>query len=365
MRLLYISNHDMRAHNGVVYKIKAQVQEWSKQNHEIYIFSSVGFKVFDSSFNEIYSYPLLWKLLSRTGPFRFIVIHFCTLLAANRLNPNLIYSRYFLFSPFLVVLASLYPFIIEVNGNDQVELRNSKPFLYVYNELTRDLTFLSTRGLSFVSFELKELFSKYQKPSLVIANGVHPFEVDRNNILDDVVKSPRVNIGFSGTANQSWHGLDKILPLFHKNKDIHLHVVGATGVPTENITYYGRVDSKMNQKILNSCSVCISTLALHRTNINEASPLKSREYVLLGKRMIYAYDDRDMDSVASTYPDLFLKISNDNCNVASNEEVILKFLRLNPNILFYQSIRDLGLQKMTYSKKELQRLRFFDAISKS
>ncbi len=365
MKILYLSNHDMRVHNGVVNKITAQVHEWSKHGEEVIIFSTVGFKVFDSNLNELESYSRLYKILSRTGPLRFIFIHICSLIAAKKINPDIIYSRYFLFSPFFTILSFNFPLVIEINGNDQVELRNSKPLLYFYNELTRDFTFLSTKGLVFVSKELEILFEKFHKKSLVVPNGVHPFLNNKEDIINKIVSNGRTNVGFSGTASQSWHGLDKILPLFAENTDLHLHVIGADGENTRNVTYYGRVDSQMNQKILNSCSACLSTLALHRTNINEASPLKSREYVLLGKRILYAYEDADLDVYSNDYPNLFCKISNNESNVIDSQAKILTFLRARPEVLFFPEIRKIGLDVLTYDKKESKRLSFFNLVQKS
>jgi hypothetical protein len=39
------------------------------------------------------------------------------------------------------------------------------------------------------------------------------------------------------------------------------------------------------------CSICIGTLALYRKNLEEASPLKVREYIASGYPVIIGYED--------------------------------------------------------------------------
>lgn len=42
---------------------------------------------------------------------------------------------------------------------------------------------------------------------------------------------------------------------------------------------------------MRNCQVCIGTLALHRKNMTEASPLKTREYLAHGFPVIIGYKD--------------------------------------------------------------------------
>jgi len=359
MRILYLSNHDLNSHSGVVKKIKSQVSEWSNQGHEVYIFSTSGLKLFNAEFCLVESYSKSWKILKKTSYLKIIISHFFSYLVSLKVNPTLIYSRYFLYSPFLSLMFLRFVTIFEINGDDKEELRSANIFVRLYNLITRDFIILGASGFVFVSRELK-LKNNVNKLSIVIPNGI---SVD----LFSTFCSPSLNqnithVGFSGTAGQNWHGIEKIVPFFEKTKDIHLHVVGIPGHSSSNITYYGQVNSEKNLEILSLCHVCISTLALHRKSMQEASPLKSREYISLGKRFIYAYTDSDLDEIAYLRPDLFLKLPNTEENVFNNWEIIYSFIKQPLTLEVSEEIKKIGQEKLIFEQKEKLRTSFFKLI---
>lgn len=361
MKILYISNHDLDSHSGVVNKIKSQVYEWNKMGHEVNVFCTSGLKLFDGNLKLIDSYSLSWKIFKKTSYAKVIILHFFSLLASFRFKPDIVYSRYFLYSPFLSVLYSIFPTVLEVNGDDKSELKNSLKLLKYYNLVTRNLIYLGVKGFVFVSDELRQ--KNFNPPiSLVLPNGI---KSSYSSAKVKVKSSDKVHIGFAGTENQNWHGIEKLVPFIIDSRNFHLHVIGLDGESNSNVTYYGKVDSKTNLEILSGCHVCVSTLALHRKDMQEASPLKSREYVLLGKPFVYAYDDFDLDPISLIRPDLFLKIPNTEDNVKDSWKEIESFLVSFLKKDLSEEIKKNVLPVISYENKEKSRIGFFRKVIRS
>ena len=102
-----------------------------------------------------------------------------------------------------------------------------------------------------------------------------------------------IGIAFLGSPNQPWHGLDKIERLAYNLGDtFHFHIIGTEkGSACRNVTFYGPQDQNKYEKILQNCDIAISTMALHRKQMNEACPLKTREYLAYGYPVVAGYAD--------------------------------------------------------------------------
>ena len=97
-----------------------------------------------------------------------------------------------------------------------------------------------------------------------------------------------------------WHGYDRMiqgLHLFqtdHPEIEVHLHIVGegphldkiielVKSEKCENLlTFWGRREGRELDEIFSKCQLGISSLGLHRIGLQEAQPLKSREYIARG-----------------------------------------------------------------------------------
>ena len=134
-----------------------------------------------------------------------------------------------------------------------------------------------------------------------------------------------IGLVFIGSPNQSWHGLDKIIQLARKlGDDFLIHLVGpqekdiADFNPPSNVIAYGyRTDYT---DILRKCHIAIGTLALHRKKMDEASPLKTREYLACGFPIIIAYEDSSFKNLPQP-PDFLLSVPNTENNIISSESI--------------------------------------------
>ena len=95
---------------------------------------------------------------------------------------------------------------------------------------------------------------------------------------------------FSGTGGFDWHGVDYIGTLAGRLPEFDFHVVGEDGASTGNLFYHGWLSRLEYREILESCHICIGTLALYRRGLREAA-LKTREYIASGFPIIVNYQD--------------------------------------------------------------------------
>ena len=105
--------------------------------------------------------------------------------------------------------------------------------------------------------------------------------------------------------------------------------------------------------------VGISTLSLYLNNMQEASPLKSRQYLAHGLPIIYAYDDTD---ITQKY-EFCLKLPNTPNNIASNIDKLKAFVyKVFQNKIYRSEARRFAKTHLDTSIKEQKRLEFFRKI---
>ena len=123
-----------------------------------------------------------------------------------------------------------------------------------------------------------------------------------------------------------------------------------------NLTLHGYLSSEEYLKVLAYADVAISSLALHRIQLNEASTLKSRECLALGLPLVVAYTDTDLDDLQC---DFLLKIPNKEDNIQIHGEAIREFsYRMRGG----RSDRAVLKDRIDLTHKEETRLKFFEEI---
>lgn len=221
--------------------------------------------------------------------------------ALQYIKPDLVYSRYAMPVPGLShIFSSMSPYIIEINSDDLIEYSLKSKIIGFYNRILRKQFICAAKGLCFISQELKDSssFDWYQRDQVVISNSIDCASYQfKEETLND-----KVNLCFIGSPHQSWHGLDKVAVMAELFPGWLFHVIGPTrdefikeaGEPTHNIVFHGYLNGEKAKEIVGQMDVGISTMALHRIQLNEASPLKSRQYLAQGIPFIAAYKDTDM-----------------------------------------------------------------------
>lgn len=161
---------------------------------------------------------------------------------------------------------------------------------------------------------------------------------------------------FLGSPNQPWHGVDKIYYLASKLPDVDFHLVGLIDkVALNNVHTYGYLSLEQYAKIVEVCDVGIGTLALHRQKMNEASPLKVREYLHFGLPVIIGYEDTDF---IGKEEDFILKIPNNEENIKDNIDLVSDFIRKSKHI----TVDRRRISHIYFSEKEKKRLKFLSSL---
>jgi len=370
LKIAYIVNEDISKHSGVVSKIRSQTAVWEKTGHDVKVFTLsargtisllengiiIGHRVPGWGVRKLLSYFQKMRQLKKQ---------------LNDFGPDVVYLRYFFYFPgMLSILRKHAPFIFEINSNDVNEYKKRFKKYQLYNLLTRGILFGNADGFISVSHELEidPDFSKYKRPSVVIGNGIDVHSVDKRE-NDGVDPDQPMQAVFIGSPNkQFWHGLDKVIYLAKKIPDVIFHIIGpdiehmiqidARVESMENVKAHGYLGEDESQAIVKTCDVGISTLSLYLKGMEEASPLKSRQYLAQGIPIIIGYKDTDLPGMGCPF---VLSIGNYEGNVKDNLAVIEKFI-LSSREFDVREIQSFALEHLDYAEKEILRLNFFQAM---
>ncbi len=367
MRIAYILDDDISLKTGVVNKIISKISYWQQMGHTVKVFSLRSTGNISCIDNAI----IISNLEVNKGLVYKFFKQFQNIKTLNRylkeFNPDITYLRHMKYYLGIVsVLKYCSNYIVELNSNDLEESKKNSKLVYIYNKLTRG--FLLKNSVAFISVSKElvndKIFAKYSKPFTVIGNGYTFNNVFKTkDFLNDTVK-----FVFIGTPNQNWHGLDKVLDLVKILIDFEFHIIGTTmeelklisnNIPS-NITVYGYLEQDKAEKIVLNCDIGISTLALHRNNMNEASPLKSRQYLALGLPIIVGYKDTDL----SADTEFMLNIGNYESNVVDSIDEIKDFVN-KASFFKPKEIRMKSKKFLDYNEKEKQRIAFLLKYAKS
>jgi len=353
MRIAYICHYDAFRFDGVVLKISTQVAEWRGHGHSVEIFClappAAGRKP---------------ALAARIFPFAGYRQRAGATLKLGRAvrayAPDCIYMRGDLYLPPLGRLLRSCASVVEINGDlSELRLPGRPRWALWYATFSNAVTARNVAGLVFVAHELARtpIFEACGKPRVVIGNGADARRI--GHLPAPRNERPRVML-LAGVAHQ-WQGMDKFLWLAEQMPEADFDLVGPSecdlpAPPTRNVTVHGLLVATDYEPILASCDIGVGTLALHRVNRSENSPLKVREYLLAGLPVILAYDDTDFLEEDPWY---VLKIANTESNVRDHLEQIRSFVERSRG---RRAPREQLAKRLGAETKEAERLRFFERL---
>ncbi len=359
MRLAYVSLHWPRTRNsGVGKKIQSQLAAWNARGHEARLFMHTSFHEPQSQLIEAdyFFYKPSGKLkteIDRIAAMRR------TIAAIRQFQPDLIYLRYSIYVYPGHQLMRVAPVVEEINTNDLTQHEGLGGAYSLYNRLTRGIFLRRVRGLVTVSRELaaSPAFAFYRKPVRVIANGCRL--EDFPELPAPANQTPR--LVFIGDPGYPWHGVDKLVQLAMRCQDIQVDVVGYDELPgfeslPGNLSLHGYLSMQEYRQVLAQADVAISSLALHRVQLEEASPLKSRECLAFGLPLVVAYADTDLDDVDC---DFLLKIPNKEDNIQTHAQSIRDFAY---RMRGRRADREFLRKTIDADQKETVRLSFFEEL---
>lgn len=275
----------------------------------------------------------------------------------SRWQPDVIYLRQCTYQPGFSSLFEIAPVIIEVNADDTTELRLVSRKSHYYNLLSRHRLLGHASALAFVTHELaaSRSFTNWRVPTATIGNGISLGEVAHRAMAP---RNQLPRLFFLGSPDFTWHGTDKIGLLARARPTWRFDLVGlsapqARGLP-RNVVAHGLLKSDEYMSLLADADVAISSLAMHRNRLNEASPLKTREYLASGIPVLMAYRDTDFLHGAP----FLLELPNEEDNVFPNLEHIDRFVHQMRGVTVPR--RDVA--HLDWAHKEPARLALFERI---
>lgn len=371
MRIAYLTEWPPFVESGVLRKMLGQAGAWREAGHAAQIFTLVPVqdRPTASGFAErgqvigTFSQAQLERFpRARLGFLNKIVSVPRLRAALAAFKPDVIYYRQN--GPWYPGLGGILrgtPSVAEINTYEGAENALWGGGFRRFQEGTRRRVLGSVDGLVCMTQEIANHEAWANKPAAVIGNP----------LLRDPIDAPPTGNAhpefvFTGSpmtleTASNWHGVDKIFPLAAAMPDSRFHVAGmeAKDFPEApaNVAFHGMLDAAGLSALYAGCDVGLGTLALHRKVMEEACPLKVRDYLMHRLAVVIGY--RDAQEELNTAP-YVLAIGNTEDNVAANIERIAAFAREWTN---RRVTADLGF--LSSKAIEARRLEFLAKIAAS
>jgi glycosyl transferase family 1 len=355
MRIAYFAHVNAARRSGVFHKIAGQIEQWSAAGHEVRLF--IATRDHDDPWSDRLGDAAFVRCFD--GPLSRIKAMASLVEGVRAFDPRLVYLRWDLFYPPMLRFPRRAPLIVELNTDDEAESALGSGVRSTYNRLTRGLLLGRARALVFVTSELsaKPSFAGFKASHRVVTNGI---ELAAYPSLP-AVEGPVPRLAFVGSADQPWHGVDKLVELAERRPAWRFDIMGLnadtaliSGAAPANVIWHGALDRAQVIDILATADVGVGTLALHRKSMTEACPLKVREYLAVGLPILYGYTDPDADGLGG----YALRIENTETNVIDALDAIDDFVTRSRGVRVPRS----AVAHIDVAVKEGQRLALFDEL---
>jgi len=356
MRIAYLGQMaDVATENGISKKIRAQAKAWLGAGHAVCYFALTPTGTVWPGLA-----PLEAELLVRGNPLQRALQSRRLAQRIRAWRPDVIYFRYAHHSPGLRTLFRDIPAVAEINSDDQAEYPLTlAPLKLAYHRLSRTRVLRAVAGFVPVTRELGRRFAGFAKPTEVIANGIE--------LGDFAVAPPPAtppSLVFVGSSGTPWHGLERIAEISALLPGITIDIVGcsvadwtsATPAPA-SMRFHGQLARDRYEPIAGRAIAALGTLALFRKHMDEACPLKVREYLAMGLPVIAGYEDTDIPAGA----DYFLRLPNNAAPLAGEQARLAAFIdRWRP-----QRVPRATVAHLDIGAKEARRLVFLAQIAQA
>lgn len=370
MRVAYLTEWTPYEETGVLRKLIGQIEAWRELGAEAKLFSvaplqdrtpALEFERYGTVVGAINQRFLDKYPFARLGYVNKIASLPGLKKALRAFKPDVIYYRQNgPWYPGLDDVFSIAPTVLELNTDESAENKLWGSLFSRFHRATQARTHDRMSGFVCVTGEIARKFRAAGKPVAVIGNSMwgepQPLPPASNS------RPAFVFVGSSTIGELSWHGVDKIFALASRLPRSTFHIVGMTAeafpgslIP-DNVVMHGEKRGATLTDIYRLSDVGIGSLALHRINLEEACPLKTREYLMYGLPVVIGYtevEDRLNDA------DFILGLKNHEDNVTEAFDQIDQF-----------SERWIGrrvsadLRFLTSKEMARQRLAFFASIIK-
>lgn len=349
--------NDFRS-SGVPEKVRSQVRTWANQGHSPFLHLVSQNPQAEAWLTSLNSQGVEFetRLYRYQHPMQRLSIVQQVISSMYARGGQILYSRQDFFLPTMWPHRSRIPMVLEVNSDDRSEQQYMGPLRRHYSRATRNLELGLASGIVFVSREIAEgpSFQNVKSPRVVIGNGI---DFSRTPDPREAEKEG-TRFVFIGTGGQDWHGVDKILQLAAARPQWSFDLIGPPHAEVHrlprNVRLHGPLAGEEATAILKGAHFALGTLALHRINMSEASPLKVRQYLALGLPVITAHVDTDFPDGAP----FLLTLPNAEDNVMQNLPRIDRFV----DSWRGKRVPRPNIEHLSTQYKEQARLKFFEEV---
>ena len=179
--------------------------------------------------------------------------------------------------------------------------------LFAYAKLCYKILIKNSAGAICLTREiLLQMTENYPGvPSIVVPNGISTFTSTVNRKMH-----ARFKFCYLVGHHSPWQGLDKFIDLAHLLPSCDFYIIGNFDKQNffpDNLYLVGYLSGKALQDFLMEMDVGISTLELSKKNMEEACPLKTREYLGAGLPVAGAYIDTGISNGSKFFHRIILE----------------------------------------------------------
>ncbi|MBX2995755.1 MAG: hypothetical protein KF681_13070 [Bdellovibrionaceae bacterium] len=312
MKIAYVAEWDFSHPTGVSKKILSQVRIWNQLGADAQLHVISSHQPLQPSKTILSSNLPGWI---KGSPRTYLNKMICAPELANNIaeqKPDIIFYRIGIWYPYLTGLLRSKPSVIELNSLELNELDGAgfiKSRIYPWG---RRQILEAAAAFAPVSHEIAAALSPERRPCFVCGNG---YDFSSMPPVDRKTMSDRPQALFVSSDGQFWQGVDLILKWAAQLPDLDFHLVGISrSQAPANVIFHGTMYDGELRDLARKMDFGIGTLALHRKGMEEASPLKTREYAAWGLPFVYAYRDTDL---TSPHPALLQLPNNENAVLAA------------------------------------------------
>lgn len=360
MKIAYLGQMaDVSRETSIAKKIRAQCLAWQVAGHTVRYFALAPTMTVWSGFA-----PVETDLLAPGNPLARLLSTPALCHRIRAWQPDVIHFRYAYHSPGLPALFRCIPTVAEINSDDTTEyaltLSRTKQ---LYHRFTRARLLRSVAGFVPVTHELAERFTPFGRPSCTIANSG---DLNAFPLLSTPDSAANLRLVFMGSPGTPWHGLDRISELASLFPHLLFDIIGCTTgdwreemkaphlTPPPNLVFHGHLTRTQYEPLLRQATAALGTFGLFRKGMDEACPLKVREYLSYGLPVIGAYRDTDIPESA----DYYLRLPNAATSLDSHVHEIVVFLTRWTG----QRVPRIAIEHLDLHAKEPIRLAFMKQI---
>lgn len=356
MRIAYLLTWSGGAASGVYKKVADQTAAWTSKGVDAGIFVATTSRAVGD-----------WQALPQTrflGAFETalssVTVQRRVLAAARAWAPDLAYVRSTPRHAFAADHLRSLRRVVEIQTDDLAEARLLSTRRGLLARTTRRTCHGGAIGLVFVTHELaaSPSYAMFTPNRIVIGNGI---DLARVTALPPAPSDGPPRLVFMGHPGTPWHGLDDVHALARARPDWEFDLVGpsasAASAPAPNVHFHGELTSAEYLPILARADVGLGSLALYLNGMDEASPLKTREYLALGLPVVGGYRDTDLPDDSP----VFLRVPNRAGAIVEHAGELEEFMaRWRGRRVAHEQIANLDT-----AVKESERLRFLESCARN